>query len=196
MAQTTDNPITREAMPVPEAPPQAATPEDSSQAPFDVDERGELETGRPDGYRRGRGPKPSPRRTRVTIRRVGVFSVFKFSLLFYFCAMLILFFALLLIWTIMRASGTIDTIECNVGRLLQPAGTTISIKDECVPYEIVGAVVFTWAFLIGCVGTVVLAALNTFVSVIYNLVSDIVGGIEVTLSEKRPGAEAGSAPPD
>jgi hypothetical protein len=34
------------------------------------------------------------------------------------------------------------------------------------------------------------------VSVIYNLVSDIVGGIEVTLSEKRPSAEAGSVPPD
>jgi hypothetical protein len=171
-------------MPVPEAP--EAEPEASSSAPFDVEERGELETGRPDGHRRARTRKPSPRRTRVTIRRVGVFSVFKFSLLFYFCAMLILFFALLMIWTIMQASGTIDTIECNVGRLLQPAGTTISVKDECVPYEIVGTVVFTWAFLIGCVGTVVLAALNTFVSVIYNLVSDIVGGVEVTLSEKRP----------
>jgi hypothetical protein len=187
MTQTAENRMTREAVPVPEA-PEAVTPEASSQAPFDVEEHGELDTDRPDGERRGRVRKPSPRRTRVTIRRVGVFSVFKFSLLFYFCAMLILFFALLMIWTIMQASGTVDTIECNVGRLLQPAGTTISIKDECVPYEIVGTVVFTWAFFIGCIGTVVLAALNTFVSVIYNLVSDVVGGVEVTLSEKRPSA--------
>jgi hypothetical protein len=44
--------------------------------------------------------------------------------------------------------------------------------------------VFTWLFLLGIVGVVLTAVLNTFIAVVYNLISDIVGGVEVTLAER------------
>ena len=40
-------------------------------------------------------------------------------------------------------------------------------------------------FLLGCVFTVVWSVINVFIAFLYNLISDIVGGIEVTLAEKR-----------
>ena len=42
------------------------------------------------------------RRTRVTVRRFGLLSVFKFSLIFSFCAMVIVWLALMLIYFVLR----------------------------------------------------------------------------------------------
>jgi hypothetical protein len=126
---------------------------------------------------------PGRRRTRVELRHVGPLSVLKFSLVFYFCAMLIVFIALFLIFQILEASGTITTLESDIlGCLFQEGERRTT--GECIPYEINGSVLFTWLFLLGVLGTVVVALLNTFIAVIYNLISDIVGGVEVTLAER------------
>lgn len=126
---------------------------------------------------------PGRRRTRVEIRHVGPLSVLKFSLLFYFCAMLIGFIALFLIFQVLEAAGTITTLETNILGCLFQEGERAT-TGECIPYEINGSVVFTWLFLLGIAGTVVIAVLNTFIAVVYNLISDIVGGVEVTLAER------------
>jgi hypothetical protein len=128
---------------------------------------------------------PGRRRTRVEIRHVGPLSVLRFSLLFYFCAMLIGFIALFLIFQVLEASGTISTLETKIlGCLFRDAGVEQSTRGECAPYEINGSVVFTWLFLLGVAGTVVVSLLNMFIAVVYNLISDIVGGVEVTLAER------------
>ena len=44
---------------------------------------------------------------------------------------------------------------------------------------------FTWLFVAGCIGVAVWAVINVFIAVMYNLISDIVGGIEVTLADRR-----------
>jgi hypothetical protein len=171
-----ESPIPQEPMPVTEAPREPAT---------------KVEATTVQRPRRTFAPRPATaadsrsarRRTRVEIRRVGALSVFKFSLLFYFCAMLILFFALLMIFLVLKAAGTIATLENTIGCLVQEGERPTT--GECIPYVIDGVTVFTWMFFLGSVGTVVVAALNTFVALIYNLISDIVGGIEVTLAEKR-----------
>jgi hypothetical protein len=175
MAQTADNPMTQESVPVTEETREPATKVEA--VPVERPRR-PLPPRRPAGE-----PRTARRRTRVEIRRVGALSVFKFSLLFYFCAMLILFFALLMIFLVLQAAGTIDTLENTIGCLVQEGERPTT--GQCIPYLIDGVTVFTWMFFLGCVGTVVVAALNTFVALIYNLISDIVGGIEVTLAEKR-----------
>src|SRR5207244_1323780 len=52
---------------------------------------------------RPRAPKPkaAPRRTRVVVRRVDPWSILKFSLLFYFCLMLVVMFALMILYWIL-----------------------------------------------------------------------------------------------
>src|SRR5204863_5590060 len=127
-------------------------------------------------YRRSR----PPRRTKVTVRKVGMISVFKYSLLFYLCAMLVIWLALLIIFLLLQAGGVMDTISKWVGCVVNgtPKGT-----KECLPAVIDGKVIFTWLLLAAGMFTVVLALLNTFIAIMYNLISDIVGGVEVTLSE-------------
>ena len=175
MAQTADNPITQEpASPVEPAPP---APNVEAVA---VDRPRRGATRRPFAQVQTRAAR---RRTRVEIRRVGALSVFKFSLLFSFCGMLIVYLALLMIFLVLRAAGTIDSLENTVGCLVQTEQRKTT--GECTPFLIDGVTLFTWLFFLGCLATVVVAALNTFVAIIYNLVSDIVGGVEVTLAEKR-----------
>ena len=58
--------------------------------------------------------QPVGRRTRVVVRKVGPWSVLKFSLLFYLCVMLIVYFALMIIYWLLSAVGAID----SAGRLL------------------------------------------------------------------------------
>jgi hypothetical protein len=118
----------------------------------------------------------------VTIRSFGVLSVLKFSLLFYLCAMLVIWLALLLIFLVLQAGGVIDTTEewlsCVVN---EPIGTT----GQCVPVEIDGVQLFTWLFVGAMVMAGILALINMFVAIMYNLISDLIGGVSVTLAERR-----------
>ena len=54
--------------------------------------------------------RANSRRTRVTVRRFGLFSVFKFALIFCFCAMVVVWLALLLIYFMLSAAGVTDTV--------------------------------------------------------------------------------------
>jgi Transmembrane domain of unknown function (DUF3566) len=125
-------------------------------------------------------PKKATRRTQVVIRRVGPWSVLKFSLIFYFCVMLILFFALLIIYLVLSAAGSIDSLSKVLGYVFGNGTSTLGPT----PVKIDGRAVFTWIFFAGLVFTVVWSLINVFVAFLYNLISDILGGIEVTLAEK------------
>ena len=134
-------------------------------------------------------PRRGARRTRVEIRRLGPFSVLKFSLIFYFCVFLVVYLALAMIWAILSASGAIHALEQLLGDVF-PSGSGISPTNQVStkgspPLEINTGQVFTWLFVVGCVGVVVWSLINVFVAVIYNLISDIVGGVEVTLADRR-----------
>ncbi|MGZ5288604.1 MAG: DUF3566 domain-containing protein [Actinomycetota bacterium] len=123
------------------------------------------------------------RRTRVVVRRVGPLSVLKFSLIFYFCVMLIVFFALAIIYAVLSAAGAMEEIGKLLGYFF---GTGEAGTRDPEPIAINGGAVFTWLFIGGLVFTVVWSVINVFVAFLYNLISDIVGGIDVTLAEKPP----------
>jgi hypothetical protein len=123
----------------------------------------------------------APRRTKVTVRRVGVASVLKLSLIFYLCVMLVLWLALLIIFWVLQAGGVIETLSETLGELF---GRQVGTKGY-EPVTIDATALFTALFMIGLGWTVVMAGINMFVAVIYNLISDMVGGVEVTLSERR-----------
>lgn len=164
MATTTDEPTA--------APGAEAPPVDAPSAPAVEPRRAQRHRQRPVG----------PRRTKVTVRRFGITSVLKVSVIFSFCAMLVLWLALLIIFLILQAGGAIDSLAEIIGCVVnEPVGT----KDQCVPAEIDARVLFTYLFLAGTVLSAAWALITTFSAVIYNLISDMVGGVEVTLAEKR-----------
>ncbi|HWL89923.1 MAG TPA: DUF3566 domain-containing protein [Actinomycetota bacterium] len=134
-------------------------------------------------------PRRGIRRTRVEIRRICPVSVLKFSLIFYFCVFLVIYLALAIIWAILSASGVIDSLEQLLGTIF-PSGASLTPTGQvstrrATPIQIDSGQVFTWLFFAGCVGVAVWSFINVFVAVMYNLISDIVGGVEVTLADRR-----------
>ena len=115
-----------------------------------------------------------PRQTTVVVRRVHPWSVLKFSLLFYVCLMLIFLFALLILYWVLGVIGVLDSLSHLVGELLANAS-----------FKFNGAWIFERVFLVGVAGVVVWSLVNACVALLYNLVSDVVGGVQVTLAERR-----------
>jgi hypothetical protein len=125
-----------------------------------------------------RAPKRSPKRTRVVVRKVGPWSVFKLSLIFYFVVMLIGWGALLIVYGILGASGAIKSIT--------DLSSQIGLWDKAKAQPTIdGQQLFTWLFVAGLVAVVIWSLINFLVALAYNLVSDVVGGLELTLAESK-----------
>ncbi|HEX8099220.1 MAG TPA: DUF3566 domain-containing protein [Actinomycetota bacterium] len=117
------------------------------------------------------------RSAELTIRRLDAWSVLKVSLIFYFCLMLVFMFAMLVLYTILGVIGVLD----SVSRLL----TDIGFGSPQTGFTFNGRWIFTRLFLIGVAGVIVWSLVNTLLVLLYNLCSDLVGGIRVTLSESK-----------
>jgi hypothetical protein len=88
-----------------------------------------------------------------------------------------LFFVWLIVigvlYGVLDAAGAIDKVNDTV--------TTINGDGSKPP--ITAGIVFGGAAIIGVVNVILFIALSTVGSVIYNLCADLVGGVELTLSE-------------
>jgi Transmembrane domain of unknown function (DUF3566) len=125
--------------------------------------------------------RASSRRTRVTVRRFGLLSVLKVSLIFSFCTMVVVWLALMLIYFMLDAAGITNTIAYWIGCVINEPDRT----NSCTAAGIDAVKLFTWLFGAGIVFAAAAAVLMTFVALVYNLISDIIGGVEVVLAEKR-----------
>lgn len=105
----------------------------------------------------------------------------KFSLLFYLCLMLIVLFAVVIVYGVLSAAGAIESFEKVLGYVF---GTDRTSTAGAEPIEIDGGTVFVWGLFGGAVFVVIWSVINVFVAMLYNLISDIIGGVEVTLAEK------------
>jgi uncharacterized membrane protein len=128
------------------------------------------------GTARGRTER-SParsRKARVVLRKVEPWSVLKISFLFYLCVMVVIIGAMMILYTVLGAIGALDSLT----RLIRDL-----FADQS--FEIHGGWLFTRGLSIGLVLVVLWTLINVFIVFLYNLLSDVVGGIEVTLSERR-----------
>jgi hypothetical protein len=116
----------------------------------------------------------APRRIRVQVRRISPWSVLKLSLLFYFCLMLVVLLGLGILYAVVDALGILESIS----DLLNSVGFGPRFQFN-------GGAIFRTLFTIGLISVVVWSALTVFVVFLYNLISDLVGGIELTLTERR-----------
>ena len=124
------------------------------------------------------------RKTRVMVKRVGPWSVFKFSLLFYFCVMIIVLVALTILYNILSAVGVIDAIAESIDTLLYQKASIPGQETQQI-FFINGGWLFSRAFAVGLVMVVFWSLVKLLVTFMYNLISDLVGGLEVTLTERR-----------
>ena len=133
-----------------------------------------MEVVPPEDRPRRRGRRLVARRTRVIVKRVGPWSVLRFSLLFYFCVMLAFWIGLLVVYNFLGAIGVLDSIERGM--------RSINVAKHWTFHE---GWIFSRLFMIGLVMVVFGAIVNLFAAFVYNLIADFVGGIELTLTERR-----------
>jgi hypothetical protein len=131
------------------------------------------------GYRRQRF---EARKVRRLIRHVDPWSMLKLSLLLGLCMWLILMIASVIMWTVARNAGTIASIENFVN-------SSLSLQD----WRLDGDFIFRQFGLITLLLALGFAAATVIASLVFNLVSDIIGGVWVSVIEEetaRPVAES------
>jgi Transmembrane domain of unknown function (DUF3566) len=130
------------------------------------------QSARPAGRRapRARGP----RRAKLQLRHINPWTVLKFSCVLSVALFFVWLITIGLLYGILQAAGVIDNINSAV--------TTINGSNSKQP--ITPGLVFGGSAIIGVINMVLFIALSTVGSVVYNLCADLVGGVEVTLSER------------
>jgi hypothetical protein len=117
-------------------------------------------------------PTATVRRTKVMVKKVAPWSVFRFYLLYNFCVMLVILFGLTIIYNILGAVGVLHDTE----KFLRQFWNSFHFN---------GGWLFTRAFAIGVVMVVFWSLVKLTTAYMYNLISDLVGGFEVTLTEHK-----------
>ena len=64
------------------------------------------------------------------MRKVGPLSVLKFSLLFYLCLMLIVLFAMVIVYGVLAAAGAIDSLETVLGYVFGTGTTSTGARSR------------------------------------------------------------------
>ena len=121
---------------------------------------------------------PQARRVRRVIRKIDVWTVLRFSVVFYACVFAVLIVAGLVLFIVASVTGVRHDIEKSIGSYL--ASTN---------FHILGGDVLRAALLGGVVFIVSGTGANALLALLYNLISDVVGGVEVTVLEEDSLAE-------
>ena len=124
-------------------------------------------------------PGASRRATRGVVRRIDAWSVLKLSVVFYVALYGILLVAAVVLWMAATATGLRDNVESFIGEMIA------SNKFQFVGWELFRAGTVAGAILV-VFGT----GANVMLAVLYNLISDTVGGVAVVIEERPTRAPA------
>jgi Transmembrane domain of unknown function (DUF3566) len=112
------------------------------------------------------------RQSRVEMSKIDLWSALKVSLCFYLAGLALLIVTGLVVWLLLDASGGIRDFERFMGDIL-------SAKD----FHFVAPQILLGSLLVGLVLVALMSILTVIAAALYNVFADLVGGIEVTLTE-------------
>jgi hypothetical protein len=184
-------------VPVSTAPPAPAAPSATSDAPARDAAKGSPAKGSPVTLGPPRSPRTGPakstrpkaqqkaqskrsaRQAHLTISRVEPWSVMKFSFVVSLVAFVILFVAVTALYGALSGLGVFDSLQRVVTSVTSSQGSTgVNAKAWFSASRVLG-----YTALLGALNIVLITAMSTIGSVVYNLTSRLVGGVEVTLRE-------------
>ncbi len=113
------------------------------------------------------------RRVRLVVRRVEPWTVLKFSVLLFATLYLVFLVAGLVLWAAATATGLRENIETFIGDLIA--------SDD---FRILGPTMMRASVVGGLVLVVLGTGATVLFTVLYNLISDVIGGITVVFEEK------------
>ena len=117
---------------------------------------------------------PKGRRVRRVVRKIDTWTVLRLSFVFWLCVALIGLVAAVLLWAL---AGRFDVFN-SVSKFLESLG----ILD----FRFHGGVIFKAAALIAMVLVLLATGASVLLAVLYNLISDVVGGVELVVLEEEP----------
>lgn len=134
------------------------------------------------------------RRVRRIVRKIDSWTVFKVSAIFWLVAGLALILGFVMFWSVIDASGIPDSLVetlTEIG-LFEQGTDPFADSERFLRIAIFGSI--TWS--------VIATGLTTLAAVMYNLISDIVGGVEFIVLEEslapvpaRAGYQQPTVPP-
>ena len=130
-------------------------------------------------------PKKQQRRNRrqahLTVARVEPWSVMKFSFVVSVIAFIVLFVAVAVLYAVLSSLGVFTSLQHLVTTVTSSKGSTgTNITGWFSASRILG-----YTGMLGSLNIVLITAMATIGSVIYNLISKVFGGIEITLRESE-----------
>ena len=117
--------------------------------------------------------RPRVRRVTRVVRSVDPWSVFKVSLVFSLVTYLAVLLAVVLLWNVAHSTGTVDNVE----RFLESFGWESFTFD--------GPALFRALWVAGLFVAVGFTGLMVLAATIFNLITDLVGGIHCTVLEEE-----------
>ncbi|HWA66409.1 MAG TPA: DUF3566 domain-containing protein [Mycobacteriales bacterium] len=119
------------------------------------------------------------RRARLTLKRIDPWSTLKFSLVYGLVGMVVLLVAVIVLYGVVDALGVISSLR----KFLSDVSDSSSGPGMGAWLSFDRVVLV--ALVVGLVNVVLFTAFATLTAFIYNVCTDIVGGVEVTLSERE-----------
>jgi hypothetical protein len=138
----------------------------------------------PDGSELAR-PRPvqvavarrGPRRARLVVKHIDPWTVLKISFVVSIVMLAVIVVAVAVVYAVLGRMGVWTQINTLVNEV-SPTTTSSALHNPVSSGRVVGV-----AAVIGAINVVLLTALSTLGAAIYNLISDLVGGVEVTLTD-------------
>lgn len=119
------------------------------------------------------------RRANLVLARIEPWSVMKFSFMISLVAWLVLFVAVTVLYYALSGLGVFSSIQSTLSSVTSSQGSAgTSLNQWLSASRVLG-----YTMLIGAVNVVLITALSTVGAMIYNVVTHLGGGIEVTLKE-------------
>ena len=121
----------------------------------------------------------SARQAHLTVARVEPWSVMKFSFVVSLVAFVVLFVAVSILYGSLSALGVFESLQ----RVVTSVTSSQASAGENVSKWFSASKVLGYTALLGALNIVLITAMSTIGAVVYNLISRLVGGVEVTLRE-------------
>src|SRR4051812_23267386 len=118
------------------------------------------------------------RRARLTLKRIDPWSMLKFSFVYSLAGLVVLLVAVVALYAIVDSMGVIASIQSFLRDVDQPK------SGQGIAEWLTFGRVFTVAMVLGIVNVILFTAFATLTAFVYNVCTDLVGGIEVTLAER------------
>jgi hypothetical protein len=119
------------------------------------------------------GRRPRVRKVTRVVRHVDPWSVFKVAIVFNLVLYVVLLTAGVLLWNVAYATGTVDNLE----RFFESFGWS--------EFEFDGGAIYHSAWIAGLFGVIGLTGVCVLAATLFNLITDLVGGVRLTVLEEE-----------